>query len=131
MSKRAADPGEIPDPLDTVLDAAVLLQDSGQSTSTTLLAVDRLNSGLGVRSRLIPSWESLILVGDRPRVAAVSPTAIDVITDRPWQPIAANEARSAWMPVAPTGSATLKLITSGEVWFCTGTRLRYPTLHFT
>lgn len=70
--------GETPDPLDTVLDAAVLLQDNGQSTSTTLLAVDRLNAGLGVRSRLIPTWESLILVGDRPRVAAVTPTAINM-----------------------------------------------------
>lgn len=66
------------DPLDTVLDAAVLLQDNGQSTSTTLLAVDRLNSGLGVSGRLIPSWESLILIGGEPRVAAVAPTAINM-----------------------------------------------------
>ncbi len=76
------DGAETPDPLATVLDAAVLLQNNGQSTSTTLLAVDRLNSGLGVRSELIPSWASLILDDARgdapPRVAALSPTGINM-----------------------------------------------------
>lgn len=121
MSKRAADPGEIPDPLDTVLDAAVLLQDSGQSTSTTLLAVDRLNSGLGVRSRLIPSWESLILVGDRPRVAAVSPTAInmrrvaaamrviDRAEDGPLDPAAVSAGLSAAATLPPSSAGAFVL----------------------
>ncbi|MDT5131662.1 MAG: hypothetical protein QOE41_973, partial [Mycobacterium sp.] len=35
--------------LGTVMKAAVLLQESGQSTSMTLVAVDRLNMGLGIR----------------------------------------------------------------------------------
>jgi len=47
--------------LDTVMKAAVLLQESGQSTSMTLTAVDRLNAGLGIRSSLVPSWTSLML----------------------------------------------------------------------
>jgi hypothetical protein len=38
--------------LGTVMKAAVLLQDSGQSTSTTLVADDRLNMGQGIRSIL-------------------------------------------------------------------------------
>jgi hypothetical protein len=39
--------------LDTVMKAAVLLQESGQSTSMTMVAVDRLNMGVGIRSTLI------------------------------------------------------------------------------
>ena len=70
------------DPLDSVLDAAVLLQNNGQSTGTTLLAVDRLNSGLGVHGVLIPSWASLILGSsdhDGPaRVSALTPTGINM-----------------------------------------------------
>lgn len=66
--------------LDTVMKAAVLLQESGQSTSMTLIAVDRLNMGLGIRSILIPSWASLLLVSahaDAPvRVASVSPVGV-------------------------------------------------------
>src|SRR5262245_41072669 len=56
--------GEV-DALDTVMKAAVLLQESGQSTSMTLMAVDRLNAGLGIRSSLIPSWTSLMLTSRR------------------------------------------------------------------
>lgn len=70
------------DALDTVMKAAVLLQESGQSTSMTLVAVDRLNMGLGVRSTLIPSWASLLLAGPRPagpvRVASVSPVGVNM-----------------------------------------------------
>jgi uncharacterized membrane protein YjjP (DUF1212 family) len=73
--------GEV-DALDTVMKAAVLLQESGQSTSMTLIAVDRLNSGLGIRSSLIPSWTSLMLTSlrvDVPvRVASVSPVGINM-----------------------------------------------------
>ena len=68
--------------LDTVMRAAVLLQESGQSTSTTLIAVDRLNAGLGIRSTLIPSWASLLLASphaDIPvRVASVSPVGVQM-----------------------------------------------------
>ncbi|MET0900065.1 MAG: threonine/serine exporter family protein [Mycobacterium sp.] len=69
---------ECPEPLDVMLDAAVLLQNNGQSTSTTLLAVDRLNSGLGIHGVLIPSWESLTIAGTPPRVAALSPPGINM-----------------------------------------------------
>lgn len=68
--------------LDTVMKAAVLLQESGQSTSMTLIAVDRLNAGLGIRSTLIPSWASLLLTSphaDVPvRVASVSPVGVQM-----------------------------------------------------
>jgi uncharacterized membrane protein YjjP (DUF1212 family) len=76
------EPAEDAAALDTVMKAAVLLQESGQSTSMTLLAVERLNMGLGVRSTLIPSWASLMLVSarrDTPlRVAAVSPVGVNM-----------------------------------------------------
>jgi hypothetical protein len=66
--------------LDTVMKAAVLLQESGQSTSMTLIAVDRINTGLGIRSTLIPSWASLLLVSTRAgasvRVGSVSPVGV-------------------------------------------------------
>ena len=67
---------------DTVMKAAVLLQESGQSTSMTLVAVDRLNSGLGIRSSLIPSWTSLMITSARAdvpvRVESVSPVGINM-----------------------------------------------------
>jgi uncharacterized membrane protein YjjP (DUF1212 family) len=70
------------DPLDTVMKAAVLLHESGQSTVMTLIAVDRLNQGLGIRSMVIPSWASLALVGDDTaapvRVAAAAPVAVNM-----------------------------------------------------
>jgi uncharacterized membrane protein YjjP (DUF1212 family) len=66
--------------LDTVMKAAMLLQESGQSTSMTLIAVDRLNLGLGIRSTLIASWASLLLASARTdvpvRVASVSPVGV-------------------------------------------------------
>lgn len=66
--------------IDLVLDAAVLLQVNGQSTSMTVTAVDRLNRGLGTTSTLIPAWASLFLVGPgtATRAAAVSPTGISM-----------------------------------------------------
>jgi uncharacterized membrane protein YjjP (DUF1212 family) len=70
------------DDLDTTLKAAALLHENGQSTGMTMIAVDRLNRGLGVRSTLIPSWASLLLVGDGPaapaRVAAATPAAVNM-----------------------------------------------------
>ncbi|WP_197379848.1 threonine/serine exporter family protein [Mycolicibacterium mengxianglii] len=73
-----AQQGQSHDPRNIVLDAAVLLQNNGQATSTTLLAVDRLNSGLGIHSQLVPSWQSLILAGADPRAAAVTPTGVNM-----------------------------------------------------
>jgi hypothetical protein len=62
--------------------AAVLLHESGQSTIMTLIAVDRLNQGLGIRSMLIPSWASLALVGDDTaapvRVTAAAPVGVNM-----------------------------------------------------
>jgi uncharacterized membrane protein YjjP (DUF1212 family) len=70
------------DALDTVMKAAVLLQESGQSTGMTLTAVERLNTGLGIRSSLVPSWASLLLASARAgtpvRVASVSPVGINM-----------------------------------------------------
>jgi uncharacterized membrane protein YjjB (DUF3815 family) len=73
--------GDIDD-LDTVLSAAVLLHDNGQSTDMTLIAVDRLNRGLGLRSILIPSWTSMLVIGDGPappgRVHAAHPVGVNM-----------------------------------------------------
>jgi uncharacterized membrane protein YjjP (DUF1212 family) len=68
--------------LDTVLRAAVLLHDNGQSTDMTLIAVDRLNRGLGVSCTLIPSWTSMLVIGDGPappaRVSAANPVGVNM-----------------------------------------------------
>jgi uncharacterized membrane protein YjjB (DUF3815 family) len=73
--------GDIDD-LDTVLSAAVLLHDNGQSTDMTLIAVDRLNRGLGLRTTLIPSWISMLVIGDGPappvRVRATQPVGVNM-----------------------------------------------------
>ena len=72
-------PGE-DDPLDIVMDAAVLLQDNGQSTGMTLTAVDRLNRGFGTAAVMIPDWASLHVIGadGSVRAASVSPTGISM-----------------------------------------------------
>jgi hypothetical protein len=45
-----------------------------------MVAVDRLNMGVGIRSTLIPSWASLVLASPHPgvpvRVASVSPVGV-------------------------------------------------------
>ena len=70
------------DDLDMVLGAAVLLHDNGQSTDMTLIAVHRLNRGLGLRSSLIPSWNSMVVIGDGParpvRVRAAHPVGVNM-----------------------------------------------------
>lgn len=68
------------DDLDTVLSAAVLLHDNGQSTDMTLIAVNRLNRGLGVNCTLIPSWASMAVIGPAPpaRVSATKPVAVNM-----------------------------------------------------
>jgi uncharacterized membrane protein YjjP (DUF1212 family) len=70
------------DDLDTVLAAAVLLHDNGQSTDMTLIAADRLNRGLGISCTLIPSWASILAIGDGPappvRVSAANPVGVNM-----------------------------------------------------
>lgn len=70
------------DDLDTVLSAAVLLHDNGQSTDMTLIAAHRLNRGLGSSCALIPSWASILAIGDGPdppvRVGAARPVAVNM-----------------------------------------------------
>jgi uncharacterized membrane protein YjjP (DUF1212 family) len=68
--------------LDTVVSAAVLLHDNGQSTDMTLVAVSRLNRGLGLRSTVIPSWASMLVIGDGPaaptRICVASPVGVNM-----------------------------------------------------
>src|ERR1700756_3797930 len=70
------------DDLDTVLSAAVLLHENGQSTDMTMIAVNRLNVGLDLRSTLIPSWTSMLVIGDGPappvRVRATQPVGVNM-----------------------------------------------------
>ncbi|AQT82314.1 hypothetical protein B1R94_28315 [Mycolicibacterium litorale] len=47
------------DALGTILRAAVLLHDNGQSTSMTLTAVQRLSTGLAQPAVVIPEWSSV------------------------------------------------------------------------
>lgn len=67
---------------DITLRAAALLYANGQSTDMMLVAVDRINQGLGSRTTVVPSWACLLAVTDDPvapvRVAAVSPTGINM-----------------------------------------------------
>lgn len=66
---------------ETVLGAAVLLHENGQSTDMTLIAVQRLNRGLGLTSVAIPSWTSMTLATDEPtrlRVVPVAPVAVNM-----------------------------------------------------
>src|ERR1700756_385337 len=76
------DAGSDVEDLDTVLRAAVLLHDNGQSTDMTLIAVSRLNRGLGLRSTLIPSWASMLVIGDGPaaptRICVASPVGVNM-----------------------------------------------------
>src|ERR1700693_2508635 len=68
------------DALDTVLGAAVLLHDNGQSTDMILIAANRLNRGLGVSCTLIPSWASMVAIGPAPpvRVSATKPVGVNM-----------------------------------------------------
>jgi uncharacterized membrane protein YjjP (DUF1212 family) len=82
MESQARNAGGDVDDLDTVLSAAVLLHDNGQSTDMTVIAVHRLNRGLGLSARLIPGWASMLVVGDGPvppvRVGAASPVGVNM-----------------------------------------------------
>ncbi|MCU1407366.1 MAG: hypothetical protein JWQ43_3669 [Glaciihabitans sp.] len=54
--------------------AAALLHVSGESTTVTLAAVDRLNHGLGTNFELLPSWASMtVLAKGRDPVTTVAP----------------------------------------------------------
>lgn len=68
------------DDIDTVLSAAVLLHDNGQSTDMTLIAADRLNRGLGVNCTLIPSWSSMVAIapGAPVRASATKPVGVNM-----------------------------------------------------
>jgi len=55
---------------DLVAAAAAVLQSSGESTSVTLAAVDRMNRGLGTDFHLVPGWTAVTLVDPSPRQAA-------------------------------------------------------------
>ncbi|WP_319435733.1 threonine/serine exporter family protein [Mycobacterium sp. RTGN5] len=67
---------------DLALRAATLLYDNGQSTQMVLVAVDRINQGLGSRTTVVPSWASLLAVPDDTatpvRVAPVSPVGVNM-----------------------------------------------------
>jgi uncharacterized membrane protein YjjP (DUF1212 family) len=82
MDSPARDPAGTVEDLDTVLSAAVLLHDNGQSTDMTLTAVDRLNRGLGISATLIPSWSSMLVIGDGPArplgVRAAKPVGVNM-----------------------------------------------------
>ncbi len=51
--------------LQTILRAAILLHDSGQSTAMTLTAVRRLSRGLGQPAEIIPGWSTLTVYDPR------------------------------------------------------------------
>ncbi|WP_111510499.1 threonine/serine exporter family protein [Mycobacterium kyogaense] len=51
--------------LGTILRAAVLLHESGQSTAMTLIAVRRLSHGLGQPAEVIPGWSTLTVYDPR------------------------------------------------------------------
>jgi len=71
-----------PDDTDTVLNAAALLHENGQSTTMTLISVNRLNRGLDSRTTVITSWASLLAVDDgtaaRAKVVPVAPIAVNM-----------------------------------------------------
>jgi uncharacterized membrane protein YjjP (DUF1212 family) len=75
----ADDAGDVDD-IDTVLSAALLLHDNGQSTDMTLIAADRLNHGLGVSCTLIPSWASMVAIAPGPlvRARATKPVGVNM-----------------------------------------------------
>lgn len=69
--------------LGTILRAAVLLHDNGQSTSMTLTAVQRLSAGLGQPAVVIPGWTSVTAYdprrgGRNVLVGETHPTAVNM-----------------------------------------------------
>lgn len=67
---------------DLVADVAATLHASGESTTVTLAAVDRMNRGVGTDLELLPAWSGVALL-DRatgsalpPRVVVAAPTGI-------------------------------------------------------
>jgi hypothetical protein len=103
--------------LDTVMKAAVLLQESGQSTSMTMVAVDWLNMGVGIRSALIPWWASLVLAGPHPgvpvRVASVSPVGVRKKRHTPGRPYA--DCKSVGGPGSLSRPALLRRVTRRRI----------------
>ncbi|MET0451204.1 MAG: threonine/serine exporter family protein [Mycobacterium sp.] len=64
------------DERELILQTACVLHANGQSTAMTLVAVDRLNRGLGSAATLIPTWDAVFVR--------------DTHTDRPMQLVAAQ-----------------------------------------
>ncbi|MGY4711586.1 threonine/serine exporter family protein [Mycolicibacterium sp. CBM1] len=69
--------------LDTIVRAAALLHDHGQSTSMTLIAADRLARGLDQPCVLVMGWSAITAYdprqgGAHPRVAATRPNAVNM-----------------------------------------------------
>ncbi|TRW89087.1 threonine/serine exporter family protein [Mycolicibacterium sp. 018/SC-01/001] len=60
-----SEPADETGALDTILRAAVLLHDSGQSTAMTMTAVQRLSRGLGQPAEVIPGWSALTVYDPR------------------------------------------------------------------
>ncbi|MFS0732980.1 threonine/serine exporter family protein [Microbacterium sp. 1P10UB] len=65
---------------DLVAGAAALLQRSGESTTVTLAAVDRMNRGLGTGFELITAWTAVTVTdhGREVRVLSAAPTGISM-----------------------------------------------------
>lgn len=71
------------DALGTILRAAVLLHDNGQSTSMTLTATKRLSAGLAQPAVVIPGWSSVTVYDSRGGgrdvlVGAAQPNAVNM-----------------------------------------------------
>lgn len=70
--------------VDLIAGAVAVLQTSGESTTVTLDAVDRMNRGLGTSVELVPAWTAMTVI-DRdsvtrslPRIIAAPPTGISM-----------------------------------------------------
>lgn len=70
--------------LDVAIGAAALLHASGESTTVTLAAVERINRGLGTDFELIPTWTTLTVTDRRapdsstPRIVSAPPSGISM-----------------------------------------------------
>ncbi|MBF4572492.1 threonine/serine exporter family protein [Herbiconiux sp. VKM Ac-1786] len=81
---RAAAPATSESDQDLVAGAAALLQASGESTSVTLAAVERMNRGLGTDFALVPGWTSVTVTDQSAqnalpaRIVPAAPTGISM-----------------------------------------------------
>lgn len=65
---------------DLVAAAAAQLQQSGESTTVTIAAVERMNRGLGTDFQFVPGWTAATITdgGAHPRVVPAAPTGISM-----------------------------------------------------